>query len=135
MNDPLIQIEQRLASTSANAPPELRAMVLAGVNRELKSSQWDRRLARAAALLLTMGVALNAVMAFGLAGLPHAPTQPTSSERLLQTAVTVARATDAETGRKIARQIAAWSGHTMTSEQLDSLDAALDAELSNGKEG
>lgn len=135
MNNPVSQIEQQLASLSpGGAPGELRETVLANVRRELRSSRWDHRLGRAAALVFTMGVAINAAMAFGLAGDPHSLRKPASEASLVQTAVAVAHATDAETGRQVAWQLATWGGHSLTSERLSALEAALDAELRKDRE-
>lgn len=134
MNDLVSQIERELSSLSpGGAPRELRAAVLVEVRRELRSSRWDQRLGRAAALMLTTGVVINATMAFGVSGDPHPLRKPASQTSLVQTAVTVARATDAETGRQVAWQIAAWGGHSMTSEQSTALEAALAAELRKGR--
>ncbi|MBA3481046.1 MAG: hypothetical protein H0T51_04430 [Pirellulales bacterium] len=139
MNDEsLTELEQQLAlSSPAAAPSELRVAVLADVRRELAASRWDRRLARAAAALVVVGASLNIAMGLNASrGLhPAQTTSPPSQQSLVQTAVAVARATDAETGRRIARQMAAWGGRTMTHEQLTALDAAMAAEEPSGKEG
>ncbi|MBA3483755.1 MAG: hypothetical protein H0T51_18280 [Pirellulales bacterium] len=139
MNDEsLAELEQQLALGSpVAAPSELRCAVLAGVRRELAASRWDRRLARTAAALMVIGASLNiAIGVNASSGLhPVQPTMPPSQQSLVQTAIAVARATDAETGRQIARQMAAWSGRTMTSEQLTALDAAMAAETASGKDG
>ena len=136
MNDPFSQIERQLmAASSGDAPGELRDRVLADVRRELRAARWDRRLGRVAAVTLTAGVAINAVMALGLNDGRHLLRKTASHGSLLQTAVAVARATDAETGRQVAQQLAAWSGEVMTTEQMADFEAALAAELRKGSEG
>ncbi|RIK85912.1 MAG: hypothetical protein DCC67_03330 [Planctomycetota bacterium] len=136
MDEPLSQLERQLAAAATHqAPPELRTAVLASVSRELRASRWDRRLARTAAVLMTAGIALNAAMVVGPHDRPPAAERQPSHASLVQAAVTVGRATDEETGRQIARQLAAWGGHPLSHEQLAALDAAIAAELHNGKDG
>lgn len=136
MSDSFSQIERQLASIPQGmAPSELRERVLAQVQRELRSSRWDRRLGRVAAVVLTTGVAINAVMALGMSDGRHLVGKGTPRNSLLQTAVAVARATDVQTGRQIAQQIAAWSGQALTEEQVAALEATLAAELRKESEG
>jgi hypothetical protein len=136
MDENLLHLEQQLARTSpGGAPPELRAAVLGDLRRELASSRWDRRLARTAMLLVATGVAMNAAMVLDLGSSAHGVRPRPSQSSLVQTAVAVARATDAETGRQVAQQLAAWSGRKMSPEQLATLNAALAAELRHEKEG
>jgi hypothetical protein len=131
------EIERQLRLTApADAAPELRGAVLAQMQRELAAARWDRRLGRLAAVLLVAGVGLNAAMGLngestGRATLAEAPSQ----ESLVRTAVAVAAATDAETGRRLAQQMAAWSGQSMTNEQLRALDAAMAAQATSEKDG
>ncbi|MCC6493120.1 MAG: hypothetical protein IT424_08870 [Pirellulales bacterium] len=135
MDEPLTQIEAQLTrATPGAAPRELRAAVLADVSRELKSSRWDRRLARTAAAALAAGVAINGATAL-IDGRPGGLGGDASQASLVEAAVAVGRATDAETGRTIARQLAAWSGSLLTHEQVAALDAEIVAELRNGKDG
>lgn len=137
-DDSLSELEQQLSlNLLGAAPSELRLAVLADVRRELAASRWDRRLARAAAALVVVGAGLNiAIGVNASSGLnPAHMTSPPSQQSLVQTAVAVARATDAETGRRIARQMAAWGGRTMTHEQLTALDAAMAADAPSGKDG
>lgn len=130
------QIERQLSTALPGAPDELRGVVLGTVRKELRAARWDRRLGRAAAVLLAAGVGLNAAIALHAAnaGLPT-PAGGPSQEALVQTAVAVAEATDVETGRRFARQMAAWSGHSMTNAQQAALDAAIAAQLHGGKDG
>lgn len=59
-DQPLSELEKRLQEqTLPGAPAKLRAAVLAGVDQELKTTTWDRRLSRAAVLLLVAGLGLN----------------------------------------------------------------------------
>lgn len=138
MNEPsLEQLERLIASCGpAGAPAELRGVVVAQMRRELAAARWDRRLARLAAALLVAGVGLNAAIGLSAGrGIRPSQTAGASQDSLVQTAMAVARATDAQTGRLMARQIAAWDGRKMTSEQLTALDAAMAAALRDGKDG
>lgn len=136
MNDPLTTIEQQLANRApVDAPIELRDAVLRDVGRELRSVRWDRRLAKTATTLLVLGIALNSTLMLGGAGNFAATRSAPSNESLVQTAVAVARATDAQTARQVAHQISAWNGHVMTTEQLAAIDAAIAAELKKSRKG
>jgi hypothetical protein len=126
----LEQIERQVAGVAPEgAPPALRAAVLADVHRELRAARWDRRLARAAALLLVVGVGMN--LAAGLQSeniaskRPRGATQANSRRSLVETAIVVAEATDARTGRHFARQLAAMTGHRLTVDEAAAIDAAI----------
>jgi hypothetical protein len=112
----------------ADAPAELRGAVLGSVHRELRAARWDRRLARVAAILLAVGIGLNAyqVVAPMRAAVPHSRpvARVESSEKLIQTAIVVAEATNADTGRLFARQWAAMSGRALTERELDAIDTS-----------
>lgn len=126
----LEQFEQQLTATrTAGAPAELRRFVLNDVERELRAARWDRRLALAAMILLAIGVAMNSSLA--LRGVrPYEPrasdvARVRSPESLIETAVVVAEATDAETGRIFARQLAAMSGRELSGDEIAAIDAAI----------
>jgi hypothetical protein len=136
MNDPsLTRLEQQLAAGSDDAvvPDALRNAVLAATRRELRAQRWDRRLGRAAVGLLVAGVGFN--VAAGLTSERFSPTQQSlaSSNGLVQTAVAVAQATDRETGRLLAQQLAAWQGRSVTPKQLAAIEAALTAASQNSQ--
>jgi hypothetical protein len=137
MDDESLQlIEQQLTEALPDAPVELRVVVLSTVRGELRAARWDRRLGRVAAALLVAGVGLNVAIGLNAANsLRPARAAGPSQEALVQTALAVAEATDVETGRRVARQMAAWGGRSLTNEQLAALDAAIAAELPNGKDG
>jgi hypothetical protein len=136
MSDSVSQLERQLTLLAPDeAPNALREQVLAEVRRELRASRWDRRLGRVATCVLLLGVGINAVMALGMNDGRHLMRRPATQDSLVQTAVAVARATDVETGRQIARQLAAWSGQVMTDEQVAAFEAALAAELRKGSDG
>ena len=122
-------IEQQLAGLKpAGAPRALRAAVLADVQRELRASRWDRRLVRAAAVLLIIGVGMNAAIGFRSArdGRPaHLVAESGARQSLVETAVVVAEATDARTGSRYARQLAAMIGHALTEDEAAAIDAAV----------
>jgi hypothetical protein len=128
--EPLDEFERQLAATQpAGAPAELRLAVLNDVERELRAARWDRRLARAAAVLLIVGVGMNASLAL-MESRPHSsPSGQIGGDRgedsLIETAIVVTEATDAETGRRFARQIAAMSGRELTDRELEAIDAAI----------
>jgi hypothetical protein len=140
-NDSSDELERRLIATRMHgAPAELRGVVLGGVHRELSAARWDRRLARAAAVLLVIGLGMN--LAIGLrsdrlsnGSLLAAPRE----ESLVQLAVSVAEATDARTARRYARHLATLTGRTLTSDEVAAIDAAVEPGVShavlNGNEG
>jgi hypothetical protein len=142
-DDGIEELEQRLASLKLDGPPkEFRGEVLAGVHRELAAARWDRRLARAAVGLLAVGVGMNLAIGLRAGGSMSGNRQVAggpSRESLVQVAVTVAEATDAETGRRFARQLAAMSGLSLSSEQSAAIDAAVKQHsrptVSDGKDG
>jgi hypothetical protein len=139
----LSDFERRLAGVSSPyAPTELRADVLRDVHRELAAARWDRRLARAAAVLLAIGVGMNLAMGLQSSGSSSATRRVAggpSRDSLVQVAVTVAEATDPETGSRYARQMAAMSGVSLSSEQSAAIDAAVKLHArpaaANGKDG
>jgi hypothetical protein len=127
------QLEQRLEAAGPGAPAGLRDAVLCDVRRELRAARWDRRLARSAAAALVLGVGWNALnFAFdergdgrAAPGAAWAAAGGGPRDALVQVAATVAEATDATTGRNVARQLAALSGRTLSVEQTAAIDAAL----------
>jgi hypothetical protein len=130
-DDSLEQVERYLATLQPrDAPPALRAAVLTTARCELHAARWDRRLTRAATLLLTVGLVLN--LALGLrpvnprGGHSQSVTAARSQRLLVNTAVVIAEATDASTGIRVARQLAAMSGRELTSEEAAAIDAAVE---------
>jgi hypothetical protein len=127
------QLEERLAAAGLGAPAALRAAVLGDVRRELRASRWDRRLARTAAAVMLLGVGWNAlnVAIDGRGDLRAGPgtervvVAEVRQDALVQMAATVAEATDAETGRRVARQLAMLGGRELSGEQNAAIDAAL----------
>ena len=130
-------IERTIFSSAAQAPGELRDAVLRDVRRELTAARWDRWLGRAAAALLIVGVGLNGIL--GWQGARDADALLVGSgrgrEALVETAIAVAAATDAETGRRFARQMAALGGWSLTDEQWAAIDAAAQGPSRNRTEG
>ena len=123
----------------AGAPPELRGAVLRDVQRELRASHWDRRLARVAAVLLVVGVGLN--VSIGMKSVRDNANliadQGQSRQSLIDTAVVVAQATDADTGSHYARQLAAMIGQPLSDDEATVVDAAVQYSTnnSNGNKG
>lgn len=125
----LDELERQLSATSPpGAPRELRRAVLADVERELRAARWDRRLARAAAILLVVGVGLNAALVWqGGSTLEQHQQQlarQPASDSLVETAIVVAEATNTETAQTFARQLAALRGRELTDQEIASIDAA-----------
>jgi hypothetical protein len=126
--DSLNMIERQIAELRApNAPEELRAVVLGGVEKELRAARWDRLLARAAAAMLFVGVGLNAATTWysGRTRLNATAGGP-ARDSLVRTTVIVAEATDAPTARKYARQVAAVRGRQLSDEDAAAIDAAVE---------
>jgi len=132
MNDETLdELERQLAGLPPHgAPAALRRAVLADVRQELRSARWDRRLARAAAVLLIVGVGINGAIVMK----PHTAVDQRpmhvagerSPESLAETAALVADATDAETGRRFARHLVAMSGRELTVDEAAAIDAAIE---------
>jgi len=130
MNDEsLAELEQQLAHVrAAGAPAQLRSAVLSDVSNELRAARWDRRLARAAVILLIVGVGLNAALVWQGGStterrhpqLAHQPAQ----DSLIQTAIAVAEATNTETAQTLARQLAALRGRELTDREIATIAAA-----------
>jgi len=118
MNEPSqADIEQLLGHANlGNVSRELREQVLRQTQRELRAARWDRRLGRVAAVLLLVGVALNASsMWLTPLGSSRQTASRPSPESIFQLETTMAEATDPETGRRLAAHYAAhfdmrWGG-------------------------
>jgi hypothetical protein len=115
----LDSIERQLANSPvANAPAELRHLVLTNVRDQLKTQRWDRRLGRAAIVLVIVGIALNATAGWRSSAPPVKSSFVESRpDAITRTAVFLAEATDAETAREFARHLAALSGRTLSPQQ------------------
>jgi hypothetical protein len=127
-DDDLEHVERQISSMRVvGSPAALRGAVLRGVGRELRASRWDRRLARAAVVLLALGVGLNASL-----GLKSDDAWRVSKSRVagkrasfVDTAIVLAEATDASTARLFARQMAAMNGRKLTDDETAAIDAAV----------
>lgn len=75
-------------------------------------------------MLLVIGVGMSASLTLFDSRSPAPRVQVRSENSLIDSAIVVAQATDAETGRQFARQIAALSGRVLTDEELDAISAA-----------
>jgi hypothetical protein len=141
-DETLEQIESQLGKMRpVAAPRDSRSAVLADVHRELRASRWDRRLARIAAVLLILGVGMNAGTVLKPAREYSRSLQVAESsarQSLVNTAVVVAEATDARTGSEYARQMAVMIGHRLTADDQAAIDAAVGTGLpvsTNGSKG
>ncbi len=136
----LEQIERQIASMPTfGSPMELRDKVLERTNRELRAARWDRRLARAAAVLLVVGIGMNAAIGLrpSLSGKHSVASSRAAEARqsLVDTAVVVAQATDAGTALQFARQLAAMTGHELTADETAAIDAAVQRQSPHGEQG
>ncbi|HEX3599262.1 MAG TPA: hypothetical protein VHU84_03920 [Lacipirellulaceae bacterium] len=129
MNDESFEhIEQQIAALRPRgASVELRAAVLSDVQRELRAARLDRRLARAAVVMLVLGVGLNAVIGTHTdRSVQRQMTSRATQNALVQVAVGVAEATDAKTARLYARQLAAMTGRALSVDDTAAIDAATE---------
>jgi hypothetical protein len=103
MNEPSVasMIEQHLLRvTPKRAPVEMRSVILASMQSELRSARWDRRLARVAAVLMCLAVGLNGF--FGWRGYQQrrlAELQRPTPQAIVEVTEMIALVTDEETGR------------------------------------
>jgi hypothetical protein len=139
-DESLEQFERQIASVRmVGSPVELRGAVLDEVKRELRAARWDRRLARAAAALLVVAVGLNVAAGWlGDESLRVPQSHVAASDvrpSLVDAAVVVAEATDAATGKRIARQLAAISGRSLTADETAAIDAAIERPASHVADG
>jgi hypothetical protein len=128
--EPFDEFESQLAAVrKGSAPSALRSAVLNDVDRELRASRWDRRLMRAAMLLLVIGVGFNTALVFDDArpesAFLGAAATARSREALIETAVVVSDSTDAATGRRFAEQWAAYSGRELTAQEVETLESLV----------
>jgi hypothetical protein len=135
MNEETIeQIEQQIRGLRPlESPAELRAAVLADVRQELGSARWDRRLARAAAILLVVGVGMNAAFLLPERGAsPQLGAVKPKQDSLVQVAISVAEATDLQTGQRVAHRLATMAGRRLSIGELAAMDAAIERKTSHG---
>lgn len=128
-------LERRLRANSSGAPESLRNAVLAATRRELRAQRWDRRLGRVAAALVLAGIGLNAGVGLISERSTTSSAAFATNDALVRTAVAVARATDVETGRLLAHQLAVIQDQSISPQQLAAIDAAIDTALRQGNEG
>jgi hypothetical protein len=95
------EIEQQLLrAVPGRAPAEMRSVILGSMQSKLRSTRWDRRLARTAAVLVCLAVGLN-----GTAGwrahreYQLAELQRPTPRAITETAEMIASVTDKETGQ------------------------------------
>jgi hypothetical protein len=136
----LEQLEQQIALTRVpESPVELRGAVLGHMNRELRASRWDRRLARAALALTAVAIGLNGTAGWQVGDSRTGPiqrvTESASRSSLVATAVVVAEATDAATARRFVQQLAAISGRQLTVDEVAAIDAAVRRPMSDTANG
>jgi hypothetical protein len=133
-NNPLEPLEDQLSrARQPAAPVELRAPVLAAVHRQLAAQGWDRRLARMAAVLLVVGFCLNWTISLRDEGTVRGAIGVASTpEAIVDTAVAVARATDVETGSRIAQHLSALGGTSLSPQQLTAIEQVIQQRVKTG---
>jgi len=146
MNNPKEPFDDSVESQLARLRPAvsadiLREATLGRVQRELRASRWDHRLARVAAVLLIVGIGMNIATVKKLPSFStgnQMAARPTT-ESIAKLAVTVAEATDIETANLFARHLAALNGFPIGSDQAEAIERELDRRLSpdvpHGKDG
>ena len=109
--------------------------MLRSVHRQLAGQRWERRLARFTIAVLLIGSALNWSVGWGDHNL-HLPASQfasrPSSQAIVEVAVAIGRATDAETGSSMARHLAALSGTPLSPEQAAAIDLEIQRRVKPG---
>ena len=134
MNDESMEhVELQLAHLQPpGAPQELRTIVLGAVHCQLNAQRWDRWVARIAAALVILGVGLNLLV--GWRGGQRAATQVAAAAKpdvMVQVAVAVAEATDAEAANCFVRHLAELSGSTLSPEQAAAIQQEIQSQVKN----
>jgi hypothetical protein len=134
------QFEEQLSGLPlGSSPTGLRRAVMCGIERELRAARWERRAARAAGVLLVVGIGLNVSIAMLPAVSPNGPAGQVVGAngrlQLVETAEVVAEATNAATGRRVARQLAAMWGRVLSAEEMAAIDAAIERTSDQGNKG
>jgi hypothetical protein len=130
MDDPALElIERQLAHIPlAGAPAKLRGEALAGVHRHLAAQRWDRRLGRAAAAVLVIGIGLNVAISWRGGQPPsNQAVADLKPDAITQAAIAMAEATDAETGVQVARHLAALRGITLSPQQQAEIQTRIES--------
>ena len=119
----------------------LRESTLGRVRRELRSSRWDHRLVRVAAVLLVVGIAMNVATIRDRRTLPtggQLATHPTA-DSIAELAVTMAEENDVKTANIFGRHLASLKGLPLDSHEVVAIEREIDRRLSttvsNGKDG
>jgi hypothetical protein len=133
-------LEDQLARcTPAGAPTELRGVVRTQVQRELRAARWDRRLSRAASVLLVLGVGMSGLVHRLYPLTPAGPSTRPTPQAIGRLAATVAAATDIDTARQFARQMAALQGWSSQGEEMKTIQRIFQRSQTqmtpNGKDG
>ena len=117
--DDLESIERQLTNLPLlSALPSLRSAVLNDVHRSLKAQRWDRQMALVAVVLLITGGGLNAALIWrGSQSAASQVTPASNAELITRAAGEVGEMTDAETGSRFARHLAAMNGTSLSLEQ------------------
>ena len=119
-DESLKPLEQQLVSVQFTAaPPMLRDSVLAGVHRQLAREQRDRWWARGMAGLLLVGIGLNWTVNLndGTAA-PAGLSIASNPNDIVGVALAVTEATDPQTANRIAEQLAAVGGTSLTAQEM-----------------
>jgi hypothetical protein len=123
------QIEQHLARLHRSPPPiALRARTLKLVHRQLAGQLRERQLGRITIVILVLGIGLNWSVGWRdrdwSTGRREIASRP-NSDAIVQVAVAIGQATDAETGSRLAQHLAALSGVALSPQQTATIDQGI----------
>ena len=107
------EIERHLLRAApTRAPDEMRSAILGSMQSELRRARWDRRLARAAAVLVCLAVGLNGVALWrGYEQQRLAKLQRPTPRAIVEVAEMITSVTDEETGRWFEEHLLALRTH------------------------
>ncbi len=135
--EPIDPLEHTLAqSPPSGAPVTLRGPILAAMQRELAAQRRDWRIGQIAVALVVLGIGLNIVVGLQSMSVMHRSGElAVTSEAIVNVATAVAKATDAETGSRMAQHLAALSGMTLTKDQTAAIQQAIKPPSRNSAAG
>jgi hypothetical protein len=146
MNTPPDEFHNSVEAQLARLQPRvevdgLRDATLGRVQRELRSSRWDRRLGRVVMVLLVVGIGMHVATINKHPALPTGGrlTARPATESTAELAITMADATDITTASIYARHLAALHCFPIDGHQANAIrhevDRRLSSVVSGGKEG
>ncbi len=137
--EPIDSLEQILAQVpQPNAPSTLRESVLVAMQRELKTQRRLRRLERFSLAILLLGIALNWSVGWHDHATSTHQTEVASgldSRALVEVAVAISNATDAETGSRLAKQLAVWCSMPLSPQDMAAMEEEIQRRVKEGTLG